>query len=163
MWYESGSAPARPLNVGPLGMTTKFDEDWMDREQLHFAAQEGDIERIRSLLASGYNVNSFDEIGKAALHYAVQKENIELVKFLLKSGADVNARCEAQIGDTPLANAAGTCSLEMAKLLIEAGADPRIRGWMQLSALDRAKDRKRGDGPSVYALLRERGASQGTA
>ena len=138
-------------------MTIELDEDWFDREEIHFVAQEGDIEKIRSLLASGCDVNSFDEIGKTPLHYAVRNENIELVKFLLKSGANVNARCEAQIGDTPLADAAGTCSLEMAKLLIEAGADPRIRGWMQLCALDRAKDRKRGDGPSVYAILRERG------
>lgn len=32
-------------------------------------------------------------------------------------------------------------------------ADPRIRGWMQLNALDQAKSRNRGDGPAVYRLL----------
>jgi hypothetical protein len=42
----------------------------------------------------------------------------------------------------------------MAKMLLDAGADPTIRGWMQLNALDIAKDRKRGDGPKVYELLR---------
>lgn len=141
-----------------LGMSSSCDENWLEHEQLHFAAQDGDLERARSLLASGCDDNSFDEIGKTPLHYAVQKEHFELVMFLLKNGADVNAHCEAQIGNTPLADAAGTCSLRMAKLLIEAGADPRIRGWMQISALDRAKGRKRGDGPLVYKLMRERGA-----
>jgi hypothetical protein len=41
----------------------------------------------------------------------------------------------------------------MAKLLVDAGADATIRGWMQLGALDKARDRKRGDGPAVYQLL----------
>jgi hypothetical protein len=31
--------------------------------------------------------------------------------------------------------------------------NPTIPGWMQLTALDRARKRKRGDGPGVYELL----------
>jgi hypothetical protein len=45
----------------------------------------------------------------------------------------------------------------MARLLLDAGADPRIRGWMQLDALDRARNRQRGDGPKVYQLLLKAG------
>ena len=41
----------------------------------------------------------------------------------------------------------------MAQLLVDSGADPTIPGWMQLSALDKAHGRKRGDGPTVYELL----------
>lgn len=142
--FAKSRAPNMPIEI---------PKDWFDREQLHFAADDGDLEKIRTLLASGCDINVFDDMGKTPLHYAVGKENIELVKCLLKSGADVNARCEALIGNTPLAEYAGTCSLELARVLIEAGADPSIRGWMQLCALDRAKDRKRGDGPSVHALF----------
>jgi len=75
------------------------------------------------------------------------------MRELLKAGADVNAHDEENIGDTPLGRIAGDCSLETAKILVEYGADPTISGWMQLSALDRAKARKRPEGRSVYELL----------
>jgi ankyrin repeat protein len=61
------------------------------------------------------------------------------------------------IGNTPLGEVAGNCSLEVARLLVEAGADPSIPGWMQVSALDRSTERKRGDGPAVHALLQRAG------
>jgi hypothetical protein len=52
----------------------------------------------------------------------------------------------------------------MAKLLIDAGADPTIRGWMGITAVHRAKDRKDEDGQSVFDLLikaaRHRGRSR---
>src|SRR6188474_3254511 len=90
------------------------------------------------------NWSRFDEIGRTPLHYAVEGGHLEVVKELLEAGANVDAQDERVIGDTPLA-AAGNCSLEMAELLIRAGADPARPGWMQLCALDRAKERKRGD------------------
>jgi ankyrin repeat protein len=122
-------------------------------DDLHLAAVVGDLDKVRQLVAEGFDINAFDEFGKTALHYAVDEEHLEVARLLIRSGADVNARSEQMIGDTPLAAAAGTCSLEMAKLLVEAGADPTIRGWMQLNALDRAGDRKQGDGLLVYELL----------
>lgn len=72
---------------------------------------------------------------------------------MLAAGAKVDARDEARAGNTALAEVAAECSLEMAKALVEAGADPTIPGWMQLTALDRAKKRQRDDGPKVYELL----------
>ena len=124
-----------------------------DGEQLHFAARDGDLDRVQRLLASGCDVNAFDELGKTPLHYAVAREQFAIVQYLLDHGADVNARHEANIGDTPLGDVAATCSLRMATLLVLAGADPTIQGWMQLSALDRARNRQRGDGPQVHKLL----------
>jgi len=70
-------------------------------------------------------------------------------------GAHVNAQDDLKSGDTPLGEIAQTCTLKMAQLLIDAGADPTIRGSMQLSAIDRAAKRRRGDGPRVYRLLCE--------
>jgi ankyrin repeat protein len=130
-----------------------MEDAWFERGRLHFAAQDGALERVKELVSKGYPLNSFDEIGKTPLHYAAENERLDVAKFLIKAGADVNAHDEATIGNTPLAEIAGNCSLAMATLLIEAGADPTIRGWMQLNALDRAKTRKRGDGPDVYQLL----------
>jgi ankyrin repeat protein len=130
-----------------------FDEDWQDPEALHFAAQHADLDSIKRLLAEGTDINAFDELGKTALHWAAMNEHLNVAAFLIELGADVNAHHEPTIGNTPLGEIAGACSFEMARLLIMAGADPTIRGWMQLNALDRARGRKRGDGPRVYDLL----------
>lgn len=130
-----------------------MDDDWFTKEQLHSAARDGDLVRAQQLLSEGYDPNAFDDINYTPLHYAVKHEHPQMVSLLIANGADVNARNESRIGNTPIHETAGTCSLTMAKLLLQMGADPTIRGWMQLNALDVAKDRKRGDGPRVYQLL----------
>jgi ankyrin repeat protein len=135
-------------------------EDWLQAEKLHFAAMDGDASRCAQLIAEDYDPSAFDELGKTPLHYAAENEHLDVVALLISHGADVNARHEPSIGNTPLAEAAGSCSLRMARMLLDAGADPTIRSWMQLNAIDRAQDRKRGDGPRVYELLRRYAANQ---
>jgi ankyrin repeat protein len=125
-----------------------------DEGELHFAAQEGDITRVRELLAAGQSPNAFDEIAKTPLHYAAESGHIDIMRVLLEGGADVNANDEARIGNTPLRDVADECSLAVAKCLVDAGADPRIPGWMQLTALDKAEERKDEEGQPVYALLK---------
>jgi ankyrin repeat protein len=130
-----------------------MDDVWVDPEPVHSAAQDGDVGRLSELVAEGHAVNAFDDLGHTPLHYAVEKGHLDAARFLIGSRADVNAHDERVIGETPLGEVAGTCSLQMARLLVEAGADPTIPGWMQLTALDKAKGRKRGDGPQVYEYL----------
>jgi ankyrin repeat protein len=127
--------------------------DPIERDLLHLAAQSGDVSRVIGLLESGSDPNAFDDLGKTPLSYAAEEENIEVMTILLKSGADPNLHCEEKVGNTALGEVAGSCSYEVAKLLVNAGADPTIPGWMQLTALHRAKERKRGDGPKVFQLL----------
>jgi ankyrin repeat protein len=129
------------------------DENRFTVEPLHIAVQDGDLSEVARLVEDGFDINAFDDLGKTPLHWAAKAENLKMVVLLLDHRADVNARHEPSIGDTPLGEIAGTCSFEMARILVAAGADPLIRGWMQLNALDRAKGRKRGDGPRVYELL----------
>jgi ankyrin repeat protein len=138
-------------------------DDWVDPEPLHSAAQAGDVARLRELVTQGHAVNAFDALGLTPLHYAARNGHYDAALFLIQSGADVNAHDERVIGNTPLADIAGDCSLQMARLLLDAGADPTIPGWMQLTALHRAKDRKRGDGPKVYELLMSATKSRGRA
>ena len=128
---------------------------WFEREQLHFAASDGDLETVKRLLQHGADPNAFDDLGWTPLIHAAKRGHLDVVKCLLAAGAKVDARDEARAGNTALAEVVAECSLEMAKTLIDAGADPRIPGWMQLTALDRAKKRQRGDGPAVYRLLSE--------
>ncbi len=131
-------------------------DDWFEREQLHFAAADGDIDRMKTLIVAGSDVNAFDELGFTALHYAAKSERLEAIAVLLSAGANVDAQDESKAGNTPLGEVAGTCSLAVAQALVKAGADPSLPGWMQLSALDRASKRKRGEGPTVYKFLRAR-------
>jgi ankyrin repeat protein len=136
-------------------MKSEQDDDWFDTEQLHFAAMEGNTEECLRLIAEGIDRSGFDRIGNTPLHYAAEKEHFTTAAALISRGANVNALDVARIGDTPLAHVAQTCSLKMAALLLDAGADPTLQvGWSR-SAIERARNRKRGEGPRVYELLRK--------
>ena len=127
--------------------------DGFERERLHFAAGSGDLDEVRHLLEAGFPPSAFDDLGKTPLHYAAESGHVEIMKALLAAGADVNAHDERVIGNTPLGDVAGHCSFEVAKVLIDAGADPTIPGWMQITALHRAQERKRPEGVQVLQLL----------
>jgi ankyrin repeat protein len=134
-------------------MTRTSRQMLLNQERFLSAVQQGDLDTSGLLLGQGVDVNQFDDLGKTPLHYAAEGEFHEIASLLISHGAKVNAHHLATIGDTPLGGAAGSCSLRMASLLLAAGADPAIPGWMQLTAIDRARGRKRGEGPLVLELL----------
>ena len=49
-----------------------IDENWFENERLHRAAADGDLEEMRNLVAAGYRLDIFDDLGHAPLHYAVK-------------------------------------------------------------------------------------------
>ena len=128
-------------------------EDVLKREELHFAAADGDLERVKQLLQDGRDANAFDDLGKTPLHYAAERGHLDVMRSLLASGADVNAHDERVIGNTVLRDIASNCCFEVAKLLIDAGADPTIPGGMLLTALDKSQERKQPEGVRVHQLL----------
>ncbi|MGV3721491.1 MAG: ankyrin repeat domain-containing protein [Actinomycetota bacterium] len=130
-----------------------MDDDWIEQFRLHTAAHNGDRAEVQRLLAEAMPVDAFDELNMTPLHYAAKGGHIEIIGLLLAAGADVNAHDAQAIGETPLGAVAANCSYEVAKLLIEAGADPTIPGWMGLTALYRAQQRKRAEGVRVKELL----------
>jgi len=139
-----------------MNMADEEDEylkDSYERERLHDAARSGDVEECKRLLDEGLQPNAFDDLSWTPLHYAANGQHLEVMKLLIDSGADVNAHDERVIGNTPLGEVAGNCSFEVAKLLIDSGADPTIPGWMQLTAVHKARDRKRPEGLRVHQLL----------
>lgn len=137
-------------------MGTEMSRDLVaqfQREQLHSAAAAGDLARVNELLRRGYPVNRFDDLESTPLHYAVERGHIAVVERLIAAGANVNAHDERVIGNTPLSDNIEECSYEMVQRLVDAGADPTIPGWMQLTALDRARKRTDGDAPRIRQLL----------
>ena len=90
---------------------------------LHRAADEGNVDQIQSLIASGADINAKNERGETPLHKAVlgRGDHKSLVRLLVAHGANPNAK--DQIGNTPLYKVAQWASIDVAEVLISAGAD----------------------------------------
>jgi len=135
------------------------NKDWFEIERLHRAARDGDIEEMARLVASGSDMNLFDDISWTPLHYAVDNQRYKAAQWLLDHGSDVNAYEAEKIGETVLAGAVQADYPEIVELLIGHGADPDITGWMGLTARKRASTRKDEDGIEISRILNEpRGA-----
>ena len=103
--------------------------DVEEREQggftpLLFAAQQGDAESARLLLAAGANVNDVAPIGWSAVAVAAFKNQVEVGKLLLDEGADPDA---AGAGFTALHAAVLRGNLALVEALLAHGANPDIR------------------------------------
>lgn len=61
-------------------------------ENIWISSSDGDIKRVKELVASGVNINAQDEYGYSPLHAAVSYGHDELVKHLLDNGADIDLR-----------------------------------------------------------------------
>ena len=124
---------------------------------LHAAVEDVNLPMVNLLLEydGSAALDWFDYVDRTPLMIAVQVGSIPIAQRLIDSGADVNAHNEPRIGDTALRRAAENGTLEMVELLLAAGADPTIPGWMARTPLDKARGRKRGDGPRIYERLEQ--------
>ena len=131
----------------------QYREDWYDAEQLHRAAQDGNLDEVARLVREGFEVNQFDDLSSTPLHYAVEGGHYLVAKWLLENGADVNAYEQDKIGETALSLAAQGSYPGIAELLLTHGANPDIPGWMSITARHRAQKRNDPDGSQIKALL----------
>ncbi|XP_057314855.1 caseinolytic peptidase B protein homolog [Hydractinia symbiolongicarpus] len=76
-----------PLACGALC----YSAQTYDAERLCRAAGEGNLEKVKSLLDKGIDVNEKHPLGWTALHSAAMSGRARTVKFLLQAGADPNA------------------------------------------------------------------------
>ena len=89
---------------------------------LRKAAQDGDLQTVKDLLAKGADVNAKDDKGKTALLWtAPARDNPEMVKLLIAKGADVNAKDNE--GETALMIAASQSNPGILTELLAAGAE----------------------------------------
>lgn len=86
------------------------------------AVDEGDAERVKSLLAAGVDANAITENNETALMRAVTKGHLEVVQLLLDAGGDVHAKSEN--GFTPLFMAVFFGYADIARALLAKGSDP---------------------------------------
>lgn len=90
---------------------------------LMFAAQQGQLECGKLLVAAGANVNDVAPIGASALVIAAYSDKLEIGKYLLDQGADPDA---AAGGYTALHAAVLKGNLDFVKALLEHRASPNV-------------------------------------
>jgi ankyrin repeat protein len=102
--------------------------------EIHKAALEGDIEKIKILLKKTPGLlNARDEGGMTPLIMAIIGDKKELIKLLLDSGADVTAANNA--GFTALDSAVFSGNKETVELLIAKGADVNTKSMLGTTPL----------------------------
>jgi len=84
------------------------------------AAENGQTDRVKSLLAAGADVNAADNEGVTALIWATYKGHSQTVKALLHAGADADAK--GMDGLTALMNVKSGNG-KIVQILADGGAD----------------------------------------
>lgn len=88
------------------------------------AAQFGDLEKVRALLAQpGINIDDKDQFGFTALMNAISNNHPEVVDYLIEKGADVNIGSGYSCGHTALMEAAKLGRHNVVEALLAAGAE----------------------------------------
>lgn len=86
------------------------------------AARDGDIERVRSLLREGADVNAAQGDGMSALHWAAERGDVGMVDVLIYAGAELESA--TRIGAyRPLHIASRNGQVAVARSLLKAGAN----------------------------------------
>lgn len=100
--------------------------DRAGRTPLHYAALTGDVEKVRSQLDSGADIDCADKQGFTALHFAAQAQRLDALLVLLEGGANIGAR--DKWGNTALVKAVFNSRGEggCIRALLSSGADPDV-------------------------------------
>ncbi|MCP4385760.1 MAG: c-type cytochrome [Hyphomicrobiales bacterium] len=120
---------------------------------LHDAANNGDVEQVRQLIADGEDVNAIDQRG-TPLHGAALNGHLEVAELLVAEGAKVD-EAVGTIGWAPLHMAAFGGSEGVVALLIANAAQIDVRDSSENTPLNLAAQKGHG---AVIKLLSAGGA-----
>ncbi len=136
--------------LGVLGLALAVSASTPPEAPVADAAMRGDVDRVRSLLRDGMDVNAAQGDGMTALHWAAELGDVEMANVLVYGGAFLEATTRLG-GFTPLLAASRAGSAGVVSALLEAGADVGARTSTGETALHFAAGTGR-DG-AVRALL----------
>lgn len=91
------------------------------------AANEGDIEIIKTLIEYGANINVKTTLGNTPLHLASYCGNKDVVRLLINNGAKINER--NNVGETPVFPAIIRGNQETTDILLKNGANMFITNF----------------------------------
>jgi uncharacterized protein len=115
-----------------LALVCVSTNTWANTEEgdLYKAAYDGDLSRVKALIAANADVNAKTGDGITALIYASQNGHQEVVHALIAAKADVNAK--ANNGATALMAASQKGHKEVVQVLIAAKADVNATAFMRV-------------------------------
>ncbi len=118
---ENQSPNNQPNSESPESEPT-VSKPQISGEAFRLAAYEGSLDKVKSAVESGMDINGIDPGQKlTALHMAAYNGHTETVTYLISQGAVVD--CRDSQGKTPLIHACTGPFAEAVKALIKAGAD----------------------------------------
>ncbi len=92
----------------------------LDKELLT-AVQNGDLNKVKSLISRNANVNTRDKYSWTPLHWAAYKGHLEVAEFLVKKGADINAADKGPYGKKSIHVAAENNSKDIIEFFLSKG------------------------------------------
>lgn len=91
-------------------------------DEFYEAIRFDEIEKVRTMIEDGFNVNRKNKLGASALGFCATFGRLEIAKLLVEKGANVNLR-EGSFDAPPLFSAISQSYLNIASFLIEKGTD----------------------------------------
>ncbi|XP_040269297.1 ankyrin repeat domain-containing protein 16 [Bufo bufo] len=85
--------------VSHLGLNVNETATSMKLSPLHYAAKEGHVHSLSTLLSLGADLKSQDSKGRSALHMACTGQHAGCVEFLMKSGLKDTADCNGTFAE----------------------------------------------------------------
>ena len=133
--------------ITALPQTSRADVSYTE---MVTAIANGDVQKVKDLLAKGADPKAKSNNGMQPIHFAVGGGNAEIFNLLLDKGADLKSKDKD--GAEPIHFASISGNMEVFKLLLEKGADPNIKDKSGESPIDHARNKK------IVALLKSHGA-----
>ncbi len=128
------------------------------KKDLNQAAVDGDLDRVKSLVADGADVNVKNRMSMTPLVVAAMNNRTAVCEFLIANGADLNARDGR--GQTAIYFAVDRNNKDLVELLVKKGADVNITTGRGENAFSLAKKKRNADGNTeIVDLLAKNGGT----
>ena len=145
------------ISIALLVLSLGFNADvaWSQaKKDLNQAAVDGDLDRVKTLVGQGSDVNAKNRMGMTPLVVAAMNSRTAVCEFLISKGADLNAKDGR--GQTALYLAVDKNNKELVELLVKKGADVNIATGRGENAFSLAK---RKGNTEIADLLAKNGAT----